>query len=147
MKSVLTICGIAAVSLLLPACATVTRGTKENFVIESMPSDVDVALSTGQTCKTPCKLKLKRKDGFTATFTKAGFQPLEAKVKSKISGGGAAAGAGNLLIGGIIGGVVDGSSGALNDLKPNPLKVELVAVDGTAAPAADAAAAPATGGE
>ena len=30
-----------------------------------------------------------------------------------------------LLVGGIIGGAVDASSGALNDLKPNPLMVVL----------------------
>ena len=32
---------------------------------------------------------------------------------------------GNVLVGGIIGGAVDASSGALNDLKPNPLMVVL----------------------
>jgi hypothetical protein len=119
--------GVAAVAaLLLPACATVTRGTSQKFAIESTPSQAEVALSTGQTCVTPCKLKLKRKHGFTATFTKAGYETYRATVKSKFSGGGAAAGAGNVLIGGIIGAAVDGSSGALNNLTPNPLKVTLV---------------------
>ena len=47
-------------------------------------------------------------------------------MKSKFSGGGAAAGAGNLLMGGIIGAAVDGSSGAMNNLTPNPLRVTLV---------------------
>jgi hypothetical protein len=134
--------GVAAVAaLLLPACATVTRGTSQKYAIESTPSGADVALSTGQTCVTPCKLKLKRKHGFTATFTKAGYEPLRAQVKSKFSGGGAAMGAGNVLIGGVIGAAVDGSSGALNNLTPNPLKVQLVE-SATAAPAADAAPAP-----
>jgi hypothetical protein len=131
------LCGVVIATLLLPACATVTRGTKQNFVIESTPAKAEVALSTGQKCTTPCKLKLKRKDGFTATFTKAGYQPVNAEVKSKLATGGAAAGAGNVLMGGVIGAVVDGSNGSLNDLKPNPLKVELVAegVQPTAQPA------------
>ena len=137
-------CVALAASLLLPACATVTRGTKQQFVIDSTPSAADVALSTGQTCVTPCKLKLKRKDGFVATFTKAGYAPAQAEVKSKLSGGGAAAGAGNVLVGGILGGIVDGSNGSLNDLKPNPLVVELAPVDSAAAePAAEAKAEPA----
>lgn len=126
MKRYLAICGLAAATMLLPACATVTRGTSQKYAIESTPAQAEVALSTGQTCITPCKLKLKRKHGFTATFNKPGYETLRAQVKSKFSGGGAAAGAGNLLVGGIIGAAVDGSSGAMNNLTPNPLKVTLV---------------------
>ena len=137
MKRYLAICGLAAVSMLLPACATVTRGTSQKYVIESTPAEAQVALSTGQTCVTPCKLKLKRKRGFTATFNKAGYEPLEAQVKSKFSGGGAAAGAGNILAGGIIGAVVDGSNGSMNNLTPNPLQVTLVPVGGMAAEPSD----------
>ncbi|HEX8224317.1 MAG TPA: hypothetical protein VF605_10930 [Allosphingosinicella sp.] len=137
MKRYLAISGLAAVSMLLPACATVTRGTSQKYVIESTPAEAQVALSTGQTCVTPCKLKLKRKRGFTATFNKAGYEPLEAQVKSKFSGGGAAAGAGNILAGGIIGAVVDGSNGSMNNLTPNPLQVTLVPVGGMAAEPSD----------
>jgi hypothetical protein len=133
--------GAVLAALLLPGCATVTRGTSQKFVIESSPPEAQVALSTGQACVTPCKLKLKRKHGFTATFTKAGYAPYRAEVKSKFSGGGAAAGAGNVLIGGLIGAAVDGSSGALNNLTPNPLKVKLV--ESPAAPADTAPPAPA----
>ena len=125
MKVSMRLCGVAIATLLLPACATVTRGTKEKFVIESSPSDADVALSTGQTCKTPCRLKLKRKHAFTATFTKDGYETLEASVDSETKGGGIAAGAGNILIGGIVGGILDGSNGSMKDLTPTPLKVTL----------------------
>ena len=131
MKRYITICGLAAVAMLLPTCATVTRGTSQKYVIESTPAQAQVALSTGQKCTTPCRLKLKRKHSFTASFTKPGYQPLTAQVKSKFSGGGAAAGAGNLLMGGIIGGAIDGSNGAMNNLTPNPLKVTLVPVGDT----------------
>ncbi|ARS26728.1 PEGA domain-containing protein [Sphingomonas sp. KC8] len=131
--------GVAlAVALLLPACATVTRGTQQKYVITSQPEGAAVALTTGQTCVTPCKLKLKRKHDFTARFTKEGFEPAEAQVESKFSGGGGAAAAGNILIGGIIGGVVDGSNGSLNNLFPDKLDVVLkpVAVADAAAPVA-----------
>ena len=126
MKRYITICGLAAVSLLLPACATITRGTSQKYVIESTPAQAAVVLSTGQKCTTPCKLKLKRKHSFTATFNKPGYQTLKAQVKSKFSGGGAAAGAGNILAGGVIGAVVDGTNGSMNNLTPNPLQVTLV---------------------
>jgi hypothetical protein len=147
VKRYIAICGLAAVSMLLPACATVTRGTKQKFAIESTPAEAQVSLSTGQTCVTPCKLKLKRKHGFTATFTKPGYEQLQAQVKSKFSGGGAAAGAGNILAGGVIGAVVDGTNGSMNNLVPNPLQVTLVPVGGAGeasyGPAAADAPAPA----
>src|ERR1700744_2963902 len=100
----------------LSACATVVRGTKQKFEIASEPPGADVTLSTGQTCVTPCKLKLERKTSFTASFKKAGFQPLDAKVDSKFNGG--AAGLGNILLGGVVGAVVDSSNGAMRGLKP-----------------------------
>ena len=137
MKRYIAICGLAAATMMLPACATVTRGTKQKFVIETTPSEAQVALSNGVTCTTPCKLKLKRKPGFDARFTKAGYQPAEVHVRSKFSGGGAAAGAGNIIAGGIIGGIIDGSNGSMNNLEPNPLRVELVPIAAAAAPAAE----------
>ncbi|HEX8379141.1 MAG TPA: hypothetical protein VF619_01175 [Allosphingosinicella sp.] len=147
MKRLLTVCGLAAATMLLPACATVTRGTSQKYVIESEPPQADVALSTGQKCVTPCKLKLKRKHGFTATFNKPGYAQQEAQVKSKFSGGGAAAGAGNILAGGVIGAVVDGTNGSLNNLTPNPLMVTLVPLaDGQTSEATTAMDAPASAG-
>ena len=117
--------GIAAAAVLLSGCATVTRGTRQTFNIESTPSQAKVELSNGENCVTPCTLKLKRRPGFTATFTKEGFQAETVKVDSELHGGGAVAGAGNLLLGGVIGGIVDGTNGSLNSLSPNPLKVTL----------------------
>jgi hypothetical protein len=128
--------GLAAACVLLSACATITRGTHQTYKIESSPSAAKVALSTGEDCVTPCTLKLSRKPGFEATFTKDGYQPQTIKVRSILQGGGAAAGAGNLLLGGVIGGLVDGSNGSLNSLTPNPLKVTLVPVSSAQQPAA-----------
>jgi hypothetical protein len=140
-----TIGSLAAACVLLSACATVTRGTRQTFKIDSTPTEAKVELSNGETCVTPCVLKLKRRPGFTATFTKDGFQSQTVNVDSELHGGGVAAGAGNLLLGGVVGGLVDGSNGSLNSLTPNPLTVTLVPVAG-AAGAAAAAPAP-TGGQ
>jgi hypothetical protein len=140
---------LAAACVLLSACATVTRGTRQTFKIDSTPTEAKVELSIGETCITPCVLKLKRRPGFSATFTKDGYETQTVKVDSEIHGGGAVAGAGNLIAGGIIGGIVDGSNGSLNSLSPNPLTVTLIPVGGASAAAttqAPAAAEPATGG-
>lgn len=150
-----TIGGLAAACVSLSACATVTRGTRQTFKIDSTPTEAKVELSIGETCVTPCVLKLKRRPGFTATFTKEGFESQTVKVDSELQGGGVAAGAGNLLLGGIVGGIVDGSNGSMNSLSPNPLTVTLIPVGGasaaaTAAPATTQAptpAEPATGGQ
>lgn len=118
---------LAAAALTLPACATVTRGTSQNFTVESTPPGARVSTSTGFECDaTPCSFRMPRKPGFTATVSMDGYVTQEIVVESKIGGGGAAGMAGNILIGGVIGGAVDATSGAMNDLTPNPLVVELL---------------------
>jgi hypothetical protein len=127
---------LAAVSVLLSACATITRGTNQNFVVESSPSEANVKLSTGQTCVTPCTLRMKRKSEFVVTIAKDGYQTQEAHIHGVMKGGGGAAMAGNVIFGGLIGAGVDASNGSLMNLKPNPLQVTLVPVGATEAPAA-----------
>lgn len=129
---------LAGLALTLPACATVTRGTSQDFKVESTPSGASVTTSNGFACDaTPCSFRMPRKDAFTVTLTLPGHDTATAEVTSSMSSGGGAALAGNLLIGGVIGGAVDATSGALNDLKPNPLHVTLYPTGTTpAAPAA-----------
>lgn len=137
MKNLYRVSALALMTVSLCACATVTRGTKQKMEFTSIPEGASVKTSEGYSCTTPCKTKLKRKTGFEAVFTKEGYEPATVKVRSKFSGGGAAAGAGNILLGGIIGGVVDGSNGSLNNLMPNPVNAVLVPI--AAAPLAPAA--------
>lgn len=119
----LTLVGVA---LSLPACATITRGSSQEFTVESTPPGARVSTSNGFQCDaTPCTFRMPRKDEFRATVSMEGYVSQEHDIKSGISGGGAAGLAGNVVFGGIIGGVVDASSGALNDLTPNPLVVIL----------------------
>ena len=127
LKVILVVtCGFA-----ISGCATVTRGTKDYFEIESEPTGADVALSNGVTCVTPCGLELPRKHSFTATFTLEGYKPLTTEVVPKQAAAGTAGLAGNVLIGGLIGVVADSTSGAMKDLYPNPLVAKLAAVDST----------------
>lgn len=141
-----TMVGLLAASLTLSACATITRGTTEKFKIETMPTAAAVSLSTGQTCTSPCELKLKRKDGFVVTASKEGYETATAKVESKVKGGGVAGAAGNALFGGIIGAAVDGSNGSMRDLTPNPLRLTLNPIGPVVPAAAEPAPAPAPSG-
>ncbi|HZV83351.1 MAG TPA: translation initiation factor 2 [Brevundimonas sp.] len=117
---------LVGVALSLPACATITRGSSQEFTVQSEPSGARVSTSNGFQCDaTPCTFRMPRKDAFRATIALPGYASQTHEIKSGISGGGAAGMAGNLVFGGIIGGVVDASSGAMNNLTPNPLIVTL----------------------
>lgn len=117
---------LAAAAVTLPACATITRGSSQEFTVESTPPGARVSTSNGFQCDaTPCTFRMPRKDEFRATISMEGYVTQEHHIESGISGGGAAGLAGNVIFGGIVGGVVDASSGALNDLTPNPLVVIL----------------------
>lgn len=118
---------LAAVAITLPACATITRGSSQDFTVESTPPGARVSTSNGFQCdSTPCTFRMPRKNGFRVTVSREGYVSQEVEVTSGVSGGGAAGMAGNVVFGGVIGAVVDGTSGAMKDLSPNPLVVVLL---------------------
>ncbi|HST91617.1 MAG TPA: translation initiation factor 2 [Brevundimonas sp.] len=117
---------LVGVALSLPACATITRGSSQEFTVQSEPSGARVSTSNGFQCDaTPCTFRMPRKDAFRATISMPGYASQTHDIRSGVSGSGAAGMAGNIVFGGVIGGVVDASSGAMNDLTPNPLIVTL----------------------
>ena len=130
---------LLAFGLSVAGCATITRGTKDVFVVETDPIGASVTTTNGFNCKsTPCSIKMARKSDFDVTISKPGYKTWTGHVTNKVAGGGGAAMAGNVLVGGIIGAVVDGNNGSMLDLVPNPLVVKLE--QGEDAPASDSAA-------
>jgi len=115
---------IALLGLSLSACATVVRGSNDDWVATSEPSGARVETTNGHMCaSTPCTIKMPRRSTFVATFTQDGYQSVQVHIDNRIAGEGAAGLAGNVLIGGIIGIGVDAVSGAALDLYPNPAHV------------------------
>lgn len=112
----------ATMTLALGGCATVLNGTKVDYEVSSLPSGATVKFTNGVTCTTPCSLELKRKSDLRADITLDGHKPTYVLIQSKLGG----SGFGNVLLGGIVGGVVDGTNGASNRLYPRPLFVRLV---------------------
>ena len=111
----------------LTACATVVRGTTEDIVINYSPIDAAVTTSLNHTCTAnPCTIKVKRKEEFSVTASKPGYQSKTVEVKTKFSKGGAAGLAGNVVAGGVIGLGVDAVSGATLDHYPNPVVIRLL---------------------
>ncbi|MBU4038948.1 MAG: translation initiation factor 2, partial [Alphaproteobacteria bacterium] len=101
---------LVGVALSLPACATITRGSSQEFTVESTPPGARVSTSNGFQCDaTPCTFRMPRKDAFRATVSMNGYVTQDHQISSGISGGGAAGMAGNVIFGGVIGAVVDGT--------------------------------------
>jgi hypothetical protein len=111
--------------LSMVGCASITRGTKEVFVVDSTPQDAEVRLSSGQVGRTPASFEVGRRDTLTVFVSKPGYKSRTLIVQSEVGGGGAAGMAGNVLFGGIIGAGVDAGTGAMYEHKPNPLMVQL----------------------
>jgi hypothetical protein len=94
---------LVAFSLLCGACATVIRGTTDGVGFNSTPSGAEIHTSNGLGCVTPCTLTIKKNEEFVATFEKPGYQPQQVAVSREVVGGGVAATAGNVILGGLIG--------------------------------------------
>ncbi len=120
-----------AVALSVSACGTVTRGSNEDVTFNSDPPGAKVQTSTGLVCQaTPCTFPISRKQEFIATFELPGHHSQQIEVKTEVSGGGAAGMAGNIVAGGLVGIVVDASTGATLDHTPNPVFATMAPIKG-----------------
>lgn len=123
MKSCLI---LLAVALSLSACATVTRGYREELVVTSTPAGAKVRLDNGMTCAaTPCSFKVPRRSDLQVQLRKTGCTTKVVSVGNRLAGSGGVAMAGNIVLGGIVGAGVDASTGAAQELAPNPVNVTL----------------------
>lgn len=117
----------SAGALSLCACATITRGTTQVFEVRTTPIGARVETSNGLFCEaTPCTFPgVARNANFEVTVTKPGYKTVVTKITNHTSGDGGMGMAGNVILGGLIGAVVDGSNGSMQDLIPNPLELTL----------------------
>lgn len=129
---------VAVLAAALGGCASMTRGTKEDVRIEVEPANAAVTTDLGEafSCTGPCTLKVPRKKEFTVTATAPGYEPETVAVETRMSGGGTAGLAGNVLVGGVIGIGIDAANGAMLDHTPNPVIIRLKPIGDPLAPAA-----------
>ena len=120
----------AGLWFMLSGCATVLNGTSQPVGFQSDPAGAEIELVTGLKCTTPCEYSMKRGDDSRVTFTKPGYEPVTVYIQSRTGG----SVAGNIIAGGLIGGVVDASNGASNHLYPDPVSVRLVPAGSTEQP-------------
>lgn len=107
----------------LSGCATVMNGTNIAYPTETDPAGADVVFLNGLKCTSPCTLELRRGSDTRVDITRPGYDPVYVLIQSRLAG----STFGNILAGGIIGGVVDGGNGSSNTLSPRPLIVRLAA--------------------
>ncbi|NRD89490.1 translation initiation factor 2 [Sphingopyxis sp. BSNA05] len=116
----------ASLAFSLGGCATVLNGTNVDYSAVTEPGGALVEFTGGEQCTTPCKREFKRKNDQRADISLAGYQSTYVLIQSKLGG----SAFGNILLGGGVGAVVDGTNGASNRLYPRPLIVRL-APDGS----------------
>jgi hypothetical protein len=127
MKNIYKVASAALLPFAIGGCATVINGTSQDYEMASKPEGAKISLSNGQSCTTPCKISLKRRNDLTATVELTGYKTEKVYIQSRTGG----AGVGNILLGGVIGAGVDASNGSMNSLYPRPLNVKLAAEGST----------------
>lgn len=127
MKNVL----VVLISLLSFSCATIIQHGPDEIAVTSDPPGADVYLNGGSRGQTPTVLSCSRHDTCRIEVKKEGYKP-EGYSRDKVFAGWFL---GNLLFGGIIGGIVDIASDNVTKYSTDPLDLELEKLDAKAASA------------
>jgi hypothetical protein len=113
--------GLAALTLLSTSCATVVSGTSQDISINTEPVGADIKVNGMHYGKTPSIVNIKRKGSHSISLSKEGYhtigRPLSKSLNWWVTG--------NILIGGLIGLVVDFASGGAYKLYPENIHINL----------------------
>jgi hypothetical protein len=120
MKKTIISCSLV-VTLLMSSCATIVSGSKQNVKFTSNPSTATIFIDEVEVGKTPFEIKLARKREHSVMIKLEGYQTYETKLTKKFNGWFV----GNILIGGLIGIIVDPITGAMYNLTPKEIKAEM----------------------
>ena len=113
-------------SVAISSCATASQGTKQKITVNSSPQNAEVITSHGYGCdETPCSFFVPRNSSFELKVTKPGFSTQTVKVKTVLSSVGTAQSLGSVVLGGVVAGGYDIYKGAILELSPNTVNVEL----------------------
>ena len=131
-----SICALLCLGMLFEfvGCASVMSGRHARVKINSNAPNAHVVIKNRQgetvaSAATPAVVKLKRGDGFlrparyTATIEAPGYEPTQVAIDPKMNPWVY----GNVLLGGLIGAVIDPATGAMWNLTPNEINQELIA--------------------
>jgi hypothetical protein len=120
MRKTILSCALA-LTLVLSSCATIISGSKQNVKINSNPTVATVFVDGGEQGKTPLEVKLKRNTDHKISLVLEGYKPYDVNLTRKTNGWVW----GNILFGGLIGLIVDMSTGSIYRLSPNEINGDL----------------------
>lgn len=121
---VLGVCaGMLAGAVFVQACATIVSGRTQTIQLRSEPSEVRVtAQPGGHQVTTPASMTLPRLgSGYRLRFEKPGYAPFDVRLETSTNGWVW----GNILVGGLIGLLIDYSTGAAYTLSPDEVEARL----------------------
>lgn len=121
MKTHIPILTISVFLLFTQACGTIIQGTRQQVGISSNPSNASVTINGKYRGNTPLIIDLKRKDSHIVRIQLDGYQPYEATLTRSTSSWVW----GNIVFGGLIGLVIDASTGGMYRLTPEQIVAEL----------------------
>jgi len=113
--------GALALSLMVTSCATIFSGTKQNVRFSSNPPSALVFIDEVEAGKTPFEMKLTRKSEHSVMMKLDGYPTYQTRLTQKFNGWCV----GNIFIGGLIGVVVDVSTGAMYNLSPSVINADM----------------------
>jgi len=120
MKKSIISCALA-LTLLFSSCATIISGSKQNISFASTPSAASIFIDEVEVGKTPFEMKLARNSEHAVMIKLDGYQTYQTRLTKKFN----AWYLGNILIGGIIGLIIDPVTGAIYNLSPDQINAQL----------------------
>jgi len=121
MPKIATVCICLLTSIALVGCCTIVSGRNQSLPVISTPSGATVIVNNSRQ-QSPCTLVLDRKQPlYQIRIEKEGYEPTEIVLRKGVNGWIW----GNLLFGGIIGLIIDISTGSVNKFTPSELEVNL----------------------
>jgi hypothetical protein len=99
---------IIAIALSQMGCASIITGTSQNIMINSEPSGAKIITDTGLTVITPATIRLPKGRAIVLTAQKDGYEKSTQLLNTSFNGWFL----GNILLGGLIGMIVDLADGA-----------------------------------
>jgi len=112
---------LAFIVLFAQGCATLMHGSTQQITVNSSPPGATVLVNGFMRFTTPTVLELTRKESHRLDISLEGYHPEVVEVRSVPS----TMVAGNIIAGGLVGLLVDHSTGAASRLVPEVVQVSL----------------------